>query len=76
VKVMRTGDEERFIAAQMEYELMKKLDHRNIVKAEDIYLERESGCIYTVMEMIDGKEMFEMISEIGAYSGKYHESNV
>lgn len=50
---------------------MKKLDHKNIVKMYEMYIDKTNGIIYTVMEYIKEKEMFEIIRSLGHYSGFY-----
>lgn len=53
------------MAAQNEYDLLKKARHPNIVKVKKFYpTDRE---IYTVMELIEGQELFDRISEIDKY---------
>jgi serine/threonine protein kinase len=65
VKIMRNHDEERLLAAQNEYDLLKKITHEHVVKVKEFYpTERE---IFTVMELIDGQELFDRISEIDKY---------
>jgi len=65
VKIMRKFDEERLLAAQNEYDLLKKVKHKNIVKVKEFFpTDRE---LYTVMEYIDGQELFDRISENEKY---------
>ena len=65
VKIMRNHDEERLLAAKNEYDLLKKIKHEHVVKVKSFYpTERE---IYTVMEYIEGQELFDRISEIDKY---------
>ena len=62
---MRNHDEERLLAAKNEYDLLKRVTHEHVVKVKKFYpTERE---IYTVMELIDGQELFDRISEIDKY---------
>ncbi|EGR32644.1 protein kinase domain protein, partial [Ichthyophthirius multifiliis] len=49
---------------------LKKLDHQNIVKMYELYIDKTNGCIYTVMELIKGQEIFETIRKSGYYSEK------
>lgn len=48
---------------------MRQLDHPNIVKVYELYIDKLGGRIHSVMELIAGKEMFEVIHELGHYSG-------
>jgi len=47
----------------------KLLNHPNIVKVFELYIDSLRGAIYSVMELIKSKEMFEVIHELGHYSG-------
>lgn len=74
VKIMRTDDEEKMNAAKSEFNLMKKLNHENIVEVKEIFVENFKHRIYTLMEYIDGKELFDTIVEEGAFTehkGRY-----
>jgi len=47
-----------------------KLDHCNIVKVFELYIDESKGRIYSIMELINSSEMFEVIKSYGSYSGK------
>jgi len=47
---------------------MKQLNHRNIIKVYEVYIDYISGRVYTVMELVQGKELFDMIHKLGHYS--------
>lgn len=47
-----------------------KLQHKNIIKAHELYIDYTKRKIYTVMELPDCKEMIEVIRGLGHYSGK------
>lgn len=64
-KVIRSDDDEKRSGAVKEFELMKHLDHENIVKVHDCVQVR--GTVYIVMELIEGMELFEAIAQIGGY---------
>ena len=54
---------------------LQRLTHPNIVKMHEIYFHwnegfQSSGEVCVVMEMVNGREMFESIKELGHYSGK------
>ena len=55
VKKMRTDDEEKMKAAQLEFDLLKNLDHPNIVKTEDLFIDKSRNTSFTIMEYINGK---------------------
>eukprot|EP01128_Nolandella_sp_AFSM9_P011388 TRINITY_DN80_c0_g1_i1.p1 TRINITY_DN80_c0_g1~~TRINITY_DN80_c0_g1_i1.p1 ORF type:complete len:378 (+),score=126.02 TRINITY_DN80_c0_g1_i1:49-1134(+) len=49
-----------------EIDIMKKVNHTNILKLHEIYEDDEK--VYIVMELIDGSELFDRIVEKGYYS--------
>lgn len=48
-----------------------KLDHPNIVKVYELYINEKEGKIFSVMELIDSGEMFDVIKKHGSYSGQF-----
>ena len=46
-----------------------KLDHPNIVKVYELYINEKEGHIHSIMELINSSEMFEVIKRYGSYSG-------
>jgi len=52
---------------------MKKVNHPNILKLYEVFVEEES--FYLVMELVPGKELFERIIDRGQYSER-HASNI
>ena len=48
-----------------------KLNHPNIVKVYELYINEKEGKIYSVMELIETGEMFEVIKKHGSYSGDF-----
>lgn len=38
VKIMREDDEEKLLAAKKEFEITKKLNHKNIVKSIELFV--------------------------------------
>ena len=62
---MRNLDEERQMAAQNEYDILKRLDHENIVKVKKFYITDMET--YNVMELVEGKELLDKICEIEKY---------
>jgi serine/threonine protein kinase len=62
---MRNDDEEKVLAARNEFQLMKSLRHEGIVKVKEFFITPKD--IYMVMELVDGEELFDRISEIEKY---------
>lgn len=48
---------------------LKPLDHPNIVKVYELYIDRESDLIYLIMDYVKAKEMFKVLKKHGSYSG-------
>jgi serine/threonine protein kinase len=65
VKIMRNLDEERVNAARNEFDLLKSLKHPHIVKVKEFFVTEKS--IYMIMQLIDGCELMDRISEIEKY---------
>jgi serine/threonine protein kinase len=51
---------------------MKKLDHINIVKAVELFHDKFSNSVYTVLEFVDGKEILDDLVNNGV---PYSEEN-
>merc|ERR1711935_1006777 len=51
-----------------EVRVLKRLDHKNVVKLLEAYESRT--CVYLVMELVTGGELFDRIVEKGSYSEK------
>jgi len=47
----------------------KKLDHKNVIKVYELYVDYFKKKIYSVMELAECCEMFEVIKDLGHYSG-------
>jgi len=58
------GDDIKLL--RREIQIMKKLDHPNILKLYEVYEDDDS--FYLVMELVKGKELFDKIVERGMYS--------
>jgi len=58
------GDDIKLL--RREIQIMKKLDHPNILKLFEVYEDDDS--FYLVMELVKGKELFDKIVERGMYS--------
>ena len=54
---MRSDDEQIGEAARNEFDILKCLNHENIVKVYDFF--SEIGKFYMVMEYVEGMELFD-----------------
>ncbi|KAK1933014.1 protein kinase domain containing protein [Babesia divergens] len=69
VKVIRKASIENAMRMKREIAIMKTLDHPNIVKLLEVYEDEE--CLYLVMEMCSGGELFDEIVRRGCFSEDY-----
>lgn len=51
-----------------EIAIMKKVDHKNILRLKEIY--EDGAKVYIVMELVEGSELFDRIVDKGYYSEK------
>eukprot|EP00331_Platyophrya_macrostoma_P031731 CAMPEP_0176458890 /NCGR_PEP_ID=MMETSP0127-20121128/32895_1 /TAXON_ID=938130 /ORGANISM="Platyophrya macrostoma, Strain WH" /LENGTH=400 /DNA_ID=CAMNT_0017849611 /DNA_START=236 /DNA_END=1435 /DNA_ORIENTATION=- len=69
VKVVNYNkDDELELLLKKEFIFRRELDHVNVVKVYEMYIDPLKGKIYTIMEIVKGKEMFDVIETIGHYS--------
>lgn len=47
---------------------MKRMDHANIVKVYELYIDDYNGKIYLILELMRGKELYDVIHKLGHYS--------
>ena len=47
------------------------MNHENIVKVNELYIDIMKGKIYTIMEFVNGGEMFDTIKNSGSYNGYF-----
>jgi len=73
VQLTIQADEASMTALKREIRIMKKVNHPNILKLHEVFVEDEN--FYLVMELVPGKELFERIIDRGQYSEK-HASNI
>jgi len=66
--VQKTLIREDIKLLKREIEIMKAVDHPNILKLIEIYEDAEN--VYIVMELVDGNELFDRIVDRGYYSEK------
>lgn len=69
VKIIKSRDDELVCNVKKEFEKLKKLEHENIISVHELIIDRLLGAIYLVMELFDGREMFELLSDVGYYNG-------
>jgi serine/threonine protein kinase len=67
VKIMKTRDEEMIYQIKEEFRFMRELDHENIIKVYELYIDTDHARVYLVMEYMKGIEMFEYIQKIDHY---------
>ena len=63
VKIFRVDDEEKRAILLKEPLVLKKLSHPNIVRYIEHFDNQAKGEIHMVMEYVDGKEVFDHLSE-------------
>eukprot|EP01123_Difflugia_compressa_P013375 TRINITY_DN615_c0_g1_i1.p1 TRINITY_DN615_c0_g1~~TRINITY_DN615_c0_g1_i1.p1 ORF type:complete len:472 (+),score=95.17 TRINITY_DN615_c0_g1_i1:51-1466(+) len=67
VKIIeKNQSEEELQLLQREIDIMQKLDHKNIIKLDEVFDEKDT--IYLVMEFVQGGELFDQIVSRGTYS--------
>lgn len=54
VKIIRAKDEEYQQIALKEYKILQQLDHPNIIKMHEAYLNSQRETLYLVMDYIEG----------------------
>jgi len=52
-----------------EFKHHRKLNHKNIIKVYELYIDYITNRVYMVMELAECQEMFEVIKDLGNYSG-------
>lgn len=65
---MRDDDSEKIDAHEREFSILKKLDHRNVVRAVESFSDKFKHKFYQVMEFINGQEILDEIAESGGYT--------
>ncbi len=53
-----------------EFRNQRKLNHKNIIKVFELYIDYTTKKMYMVIELAEGQEMFEAIKDLGHYSGE------
>ena len=65
--MIKSDDEEIITNIIKEFKNHKKLDHKNIVKVFELYIDKTICTIYTIMEIVECKEMFDVISKLSIF---------
>jgi len=63
VKIIRTQDEELIEIAYSEYKILKSIDHKNIIKMHDAFLNQMNGTMYLVMDMANGRNLRSLMED-------------
>lgn len=69
VKIIKSRDDELVSNVKKEFEKLRELKQENIISVNELIIDKLMGSIYLVMELFKGKEMFELLSDIGCYNG-------
>ena len=56
---MREDDEEKIIACKREFEITKRLNHPNIVKSYELFVNDQKKQVHQLMQLIDGQEILD-----------------
>lgn len=70
VKIIRTNDTEIIKAIKNEFLIQKELSHPNIVEVYELFYNPITSQIKIVMELVNGKELFDDIVNNGSFEGK------
>jgi serine/threonine protein kinase len=63
VKISRSDDEEKVASFRQEYEILKGLDHPNVIKVHEIFTNPLSGEVHSVMDYAKGENMQQLIDK-------------
>lgn len=58
VKIVKTRDEEIIGNIKKEFQHLKNLSHKNIIRVHELLIDNVSGIVYLVLEYFEGEEMF------------------
>jgi calcium/calmodulin-dependent protein kinase I len=61
---------EELAMIQTEIEIMRMIEHPNIISLHEVFEDKTTKKIYLVMELVTGGELFDRIVEKGSYSEK------
>jgi len=61
------GDDEIKTLVLKEFKNHRRLQHKNVVRVYELYIDTFKNKIYTVMELVRCREMFDVIQELGSF---------
>ncbi len=71
VKIVQyKGDLELLTLIIQEFQNLRKLHHKNVIKVYELYVDYYKNKIYTIMELLECGEIAEVLQDFGHYSGK------
>jgi serine/threonine protein kinase len=59
VKIVRDNDEEKLRAHENEFYILSRLNHKNIVRAVEIFKDPFKSEVFQVMEYVEGREILD-----------------
>ena len=68
VKQIKQPDNTKLDGHTEEYHMLKGLNHPNIVKVVELFVNDVKGIVHIILEYVDGKEMQEHVAEKGPFS--------
>lgn len=69
VKEIHSRDDELLENWRSEFKHLVKLSHENIIRVNELIIDKKNGKVNLVMELFEGKELFELLAEVGHYDG-------
>lgn len=67
-KLVKTRDDEIITNIIIEFKNASVLDHPNIVKIYELYIDTALNRVYTIMELVDSRELFDVIHKFEHFS--------
>ena len=59
VKLVRSDDEEMLNAHEREFDIIKSMDHPNVVRGIEVFKDITKNEVWQVMELVDGLELLD-----------------
>lgn len=69
VKIVKTRDVEIIRSVIKEFKHLQMLDHKNIVKLIELYIDFRTNKIHLVMELVQFREMLDILKDRRKYTG-------
>ena len=70
VKTIRTRDDEIILNLKNEFNHLVRLRNEHIIRVHELLIDNREGTVHLIMEYAQGRELFEVLSEIGHYDGR------